>query len=102
MAEDSGGLSDALRRMANAKLLASPPSEARRDPNPETGAGGGPERVLLAQLDEEPDPGPRPEGPMETRLSADPARPSSSAPAPAPEAEAETLSPLEKLKRRFS
>ena len=47
-------------------------------------------------------PGPRPEGPMETRLSADPARPSSSAPAPAPEAEAETLSPLEKLKRRFS
>ena len=62
MAEDSGGLSDALRRMANAKLLASPPSEARRDPNPETGAGGGPERVLLAQLDEEPDPGPRPEG----------------------------------------
>ncbi|MAS45166.1 MAG: aminoacyl-tRNA hydrolase [Rhodobacteraceae bacterium] len=49
-------------------------------------------------------PAPRPEGPMETRLSADPARPSSSAPAPAPapEAEAETLSPLEKLKRRFS
>lgn len=62
MAEDSGGLSDALRRMANAKLLASPPSEARRDPNPATGAGGGPGRVILAQFDDESDLGPRPEG----------------------------------------